>query len=374
MISNKKKDPTADSGQLVSVIIPTYNSADYLPAAIESALAQTYSYKEIIVIDDGSTDNTRFAVQPFKDKIVYIQKENQGPASARNSGIMNSKGEFIAFLDADDIWLPGKIKAQVEFFRQNPDFSLVHTNTWIMENGDTCYPTFVSLKPPSGNAFNTLFLSNHISTLTVMLKRDCLEGLNGFDENKALIGLEDYDLWLRIALKHKIGYLDEILSVYRIHDANISDESKLIQSNLFLIEKLEKSFEHAEVDHQNLILSKKKNIYYRWACNLMERGVYDEAQKKFIFSINGKGLLIGSLIGLIGGILKTNLLMKNRKLSYRHACKAEYFMSLEKYKDAKYHYLRSILFYPIQKRSFKQLVKIFFVNIKHIIRLSWSQQ
>ena len=111
----------------ICVIIPTYNSARFLPEAVESALYQTFSPEEVIVVDDGSTDNTEDVLEPFRGRIHYIRQENQGPAVARNRGISEAKGDLIAFLDADDVWVPDKSEKQVDLLMENPRIGLVHS-------------------------------------------------------------------------------------------------------------------------------------------------------------------------------------------------------------------------------------------------------
>src|SRR5947207_2336490 len=106
---------------LVSVVIPTFNSADFLVQALESVLAQTYQDFEILVVDDASTDRTQEAIRPFADRITYLRQEPGGPSVARNRGILQAKGELIAFLDADDLWRPAKLTRQVEYMKHHPD-------------------------------------------------------------------------------------------------------------------------------------------------------------------------------------------------------------------------------------------------------------
>src|SRR5436309_855641 len=113
---------------LVSVVIPTFNSADYLVQAIQSVLAQTYQDFEILVVDDASTDHTEEAIQPFADRVIYLRQERGGPSVARNRGILQAKGELIAFLDADDLWRPNKLARQVEYLNQHPEACLVYTD------------------------------------------------------------------------------------------------------------------------------------------------------------------------------------------------------------------------------------------------------
>ena len=350
--------------ELVSIVIPTYNSAEFLPEAIDSVLKQTYPHKEIIVVDDGSTDNTESLVQSYSNQIIYLKKKNQGPASARNFGIKESRGNFIAFLDADDYWLPEKLSDQVEFFALNPEIKIVHTNAWIMEETETIFPVFVNYKPSSGKIFKELFLKNRINLLTVMLKRECFNVIKGFDESRELIGLEDYELWLRMSRKFKIGYLDRILAVYRLHDNNISNEKELVRSNLFLVEKFGHLFGSKNDNCNRLISEKKKFLYYRWACNLIENKNYKDAKNKFLHSVNGHGVRIVSIIGLISCLLRTNIFMRSRAASIKFANIGEYLMSIKNYGDAKGKFIKSIKMYPLQKRSFRQLIKILYENTK----------
>ena len=349
---------------LVSVIIPAFNSAKHLPCAIESALSQTYRNTQIIVIDDGSTDDTKNVIHTFIDKITYLRKNNGGPASARNYGIEKACGEYIAFLDADDYWLPEKLRDQVEFLALNPELKIVHTNAWIIEETKTICPVFLNYKPSSGNIFEELFLKNRINLLTVMLKRECFNIIKGFDESRELIGLEDYELWLRMSLKFKIGYLDRILAVYRLHDNNISNEKRLVRSNLFLIEKFSHLFGSENYNYNRLISEKKKLLYYRWACNLIENKKYKDAKNKFLHSFNGPGVRIVSIIGLISCLLRTNIFMRSRAASIKFANIGEYLMSIKNYGDAKGQFLKSIKMYPLQKRSFRQLIKLIYKNTK----------
>ena len=356
--------PTQYTPSLVSVIIPAFNSAKFLPQAIESVLGQSYSKVELIVVNDGSTDNTEEVIGPYRNKLLHFYKENGGPGNARNFGVVKSHGEYIAFLDADDYWLPEKLYDQVEYFALNPELKIVHTNAWIMEETKTICPVFLNYKPPSGKIFEELFLKNRINLLTVMVKRECFNVIKGFDESRELIGLEDYELWLRMSLKFKIGYLDRILAVYRLHDNNISNEKRLVRSNLFLIEKFSHLFGSENYNYNRLISEKKKLLYYRWACNLIENKKYKDAKNKFLHSFNGPGVRIVSIIGLISCLLRTNIFMRSRAASIKFANIGEYLMSIKNYGDAKGQFLKSIKMYPLQKRSFRQLIKLIFENTK----------
>ncbi len=157
----------------VSVIIPTYNSANYLPEAIESVLAQTYKDFEIIVIDDGSTDNTKDVVAPYLDRIIFSEVPNGGPARARNRAIRESSSEYVAFLDADDIWYPDKLERQLTVFSENQHYSLVHsdasyTRTYSSQEGRTWFSIKKCVK--AGWVFSELLSENFIILSSVIVK------------------------------------------------------------------------------------------------------------------------------------------------------------------------------------------------------------
>jgi glycosyltransferase involved in cell wall biosynthesis len=204
----------------VSVIIPAHNAEPFLAQSLDSVFAQTYTNFETIVIDDGSNDGTaevvRYYQRIYPGKIKLIQKKNGGPASARNAGIKEAKGEYIAFLDADDLWLPSKLKKQVDYFeKQNSTVGMVYTDVRKFDNEGIWLVNRHRSKFVSGSIYKILLKSNMISNLSVMVRKKCFDHVGFFDENEDII--EDCDMWLRIALKFDIGFLDEILGLYRQH-------------------------------------------------------------------------------------------------------------------------------------------------------------
>jgi glycosyltransferase involved in cell wall biosynthesis len=323
-------------------------------------LSQSYKNFEIIVVDDGSTDNTKEIIQPYLNNISYIYKENGGPASARNIGIKNSCGEYIAFLDADDYWFSEKLTTQINFIKTSNVFGLIHANTLIMEKRERFYPAYIFSKPPNGNIFPTLFLQNQIYNLTAMVKRECIDIVGEFDESHELIGLEDYDLWLKLALKFKIGFIDKIVSVYRIHENNISEETKAIASQLFLLNKFRNPSYKVEEKYPGLLLKKERQINYRWGCSLIERQKYHEAKTKFILSMKEKNFRIASIIAYISCLVKNNYLFKSWILSLKYKHYGHYYLFIKDYDNAKRYYRRSIKYFFLQTRSFEQLLKIQF--------------
>ena len=195
----------------VSVIIPTFNRAVKTARAISSVLYQRFTDYEIVVVDDGSTDETEQVLHPFKNHIRYVaHKTNRGVSAARNTGLAVSKSPLIAFLDSDDYWLPDKLAVQKAFFDKNPDTMICQTEeTWI-RNGKRANPGKRHLKP-SGDVFEPSLALCLVSPSAVMLKRELLEEVGVFDED--LPACEDYDLWLRIACRYPVFLIPQRLVI-----------------------------------------------------------------------------------------------------------------------------------------------------------------
>lgn len=204
----------------VSVIIPVYNSERFIAQAIESALTQTYKNLEVIVVNDGSTDNSYEKIKPYLSSIKYISQENKGVSAARNTGIKNSEGELIAFLDSDDIWLSEKLDLQRDYLRSNPDVGLVHSNIlYINKNGNLIPSNTDFATDASGMCFKELFKhGNKILTSSVVLRKNCFKKAGYFAEN--IHYAEDYELWLKVAKHFAIGHINQPLVLYRIHTTN----------------------------------------------------------------------------------------------------------------------------------------------------------
>ncbi len=195
----------------VSVIIPTFNRADRVIRAISSVLEQTFIDFEIIVIDDGSTDETEKTVARFNDRIKYIvQPANLGVSAARNTGIKNSSAPFIAFLDSDDHWLPEKLEVQMRFFETSANAMACQTEEIWIRKGRRVNPRKKHLKP-SGDIFEPSLKLCLVSPSAVMLRRSLLDDVGLFDEN--LPACEDYDLWLRIACRHPVYLIQQPLII-----------------------------------------------------------------------------------------------------------------------------------------------------------------
>lgn len=215
----------------VSVIIPTYNCQDFIVRAIKSVLGQTFQDFELIIIDDGSTDKTKEIVEEFikKDKrIKYIYQENSGgPAKPLNTGIKNSKGEYITFLDSDDEWLPKKLEKQLELFESstNKNLGLVSCNALCLEEnpqkilGENKIPNFSSREEAFKKILRDCFILSESSILT---KKEILNRVGFFDEDVRVKGSQDWELYLRVIKNYDFSFLPEPLLKYYFRENNYS--------------------------------------------------------------------------------------------------------------------------------------------------------
>ncbi|MCY4072222.1 MAG: glycosyltransferase [Chloroflexi bacterium] len=227
LISDNLADNLMESNPLVSIVIPTFNRKRFVCEAIDSCLGQTYHNCEIIVIDDGSTDGTGdHLLAEFGDRIRYIRQENQGPAIARNRGIREARGEYIHFLDADDQLVAHKVETCLRLFLQRTDIDVLHTYyQFVASDGRThietsAFPSF------SDDIFCELLrlTGNHILISSTMIRTAVLRAIGGFEDDPDFRSAEDWDLFLRLASKHKFYGLNDRLVYRRMHDDMLSDD------------------------------------------------------------------------------------------------------------------------------------------------------
>jgi glycosyltransferase involved in cell wall biosynthesis len=259
---------------LISVVIPTYNRGWTLGEAVDSVLSQEYPAYELIVVDDGSTDNTPDVLDTYGDRITVIRQKSRGVSAARNRGVQGAAGSLIAFLDSDDLWLPGKLATQAAFFQARPDALICQTEeTWV-RNGRRVNPKNRH-KKPSGDIFMPSLELCLVSPSAVMMRRELFEEMGGFDES--LPACEDYDLWLRIGWKYPVHLIDTSLIIKRGgHDDQLSRQPSL---DRFRIESLKRLVEsgHLSIGQRQAaakVLVIKCRIY---ANGCRKRGRQEEA-------------------------------------------------------------------------------------------------
>lgn len=228
---------------LVSVVIPVYNGAKYLREACESVLSQTYEPLELIVVDDGSTDDSPQVIRSYGSRVASIRQDNGGVSRARNTGIQAAKGEYVAFLDQDDWFLPDKIARQVERFRADGSLGLVHTGILQYSSESQSYVKGIyqniSTDPLEGWCYDRLLFANGIINSSVMVRKTALTLSGGFDETMPGNTIQDYDLWLRIARRFPLCYVPESLTVIRLHrEQGTWDRRAMLKEEVRLMERV----------------------------------------------------------------------------------------------------------------------------------------
>jgi len=204
----------------VSVIIPVFNGGKFIGQAIDSVLKQTFRDLEIVVVDDGSTDETPSVVAQFSDRILYLRQENQGVSVARNTGIEAARGDYLAFLDADDVWLPHKLQRQVECLNKQSNVSAVGCGHYVADRELNVLEEKIPLHSQSPLDDLLLFRSNHgLCSSTLLVKKNVIYRVGNFDPS--LSTSADWDLAIRIAHRYEVAFVAEALVYYRQHDANM---------------------------------------------------------------------------------------------------------------------------------------------------------
>ena len=264
---------------LISIIVPTFNRSHFLSTTLNSILNQKYQNFELIVVDDGSTDNTPEILKKYNNKLTIIRQENKGVSSARNLGITKAKGEYIAFCDSDDLWLPQKLNHQIKFFKTNPQAILCYTGEIWLRNGvrvNQCKHH----KKSTGWLFEKCLKLCIVSPSSVMMHNTFFKNIGTFDET--LPACEDYDLWLRGALKYKYYFIEKPL--IQKQGGHIDQLSrKYWGMDRFRIKSIIKCLndpqidEHAGYREQAIEMLTKK--CYILAAGARKRGKLEEAQK-----------------------------------------------------------------------------------------------
>jgi glycosyltransferase involved in cell wall biosynthesis len=202
----------------VSIIIPTFNCAGYIERALDSVLSQTYRDYEIIVVDDGSVDNTADRIARYEDRVRYFYQDNAGVSAARNRALKESSAPLVAYLDADDVWYPHKLQRQMEFFDAHAGCGLLHSEVTIIDEQDHILHARFNAETgraiPHGYCREDLLRRCHIQTPTAMERRECIDKIGGFDERLPIT--QDYMHWITIAFEGwAVGYIDQPLAKYR---------------------------------------------------------------------------------------------------------------------------------------------------------------
>lgn len=288
---------------LVSVIIPNYNYGHYLREAIDSVLAQSYPEIEAVVVDDGSIDNSREIIETYGDGIKTIFQQNQGVSAARNNGFEQSSGEFIAFLDADDIWFPAKIEKQIELFAADEGVGLVHTGVVDVDShGDRLHERTDGM---NGWVAEKLLEFERAVILGggsgMMVTKKAFEQVGGFDLR--LSTSADWDFSYQVCSRFKVGFVPDILLKYRVHGSNMHGNIKAMEHDMLL--GYEKAFTAgAEADRARCY----GNLHKTLAGSYFNAGQYGEFWRHMLKSLQNRPANIGHFLS-----------RSFRKLQYRNA-------------------------------------------------------
>ena len=290
----------------VSIVIPTYNSEKFIDRTIKSVLNQTFQNFELIIVDDCSVDNTRKMIREFQKqddriKLIALEKNSGAPAHPKNVGIKNAKGEYIAFLDHDDEWLPKKLEKQLELFKNSSDnLGFVGCNFLIIDDNrnksrEYCLPSW-----PREKFFERFLLGNISSSSGIMIKQKVLDRIGGFDEK--LKFADDWDMWLRISKHFDFDFVSEILVKYHLHSTNVT-------SNVGIQKEL-KEFEYMFHKYQN-DFKNYSNIYSihlrKLGSKCCANGQIRNGQKCYVKSIKVYPLNLKSYLYLLLSLIGVRL-------------------------------------------------------------------
>jgi len=283
----------------VSVIIPAYNKAEYTRRTVDSVLAQTYPHVEIIVVDDGSKDQTANVMAEYGGRIHYVFKANGGACSARNEGIRSATGEYVAFLDCDDLYGVEKIKRCVDYLEKNPRFGFVYTAAYFIDEQDEIVGRYDHPRSREGFIASKLILEDFICNSTVLVRKSILQKAGFFDEE--IFTPADWDMWLRLSEIAQAGYIREPLTKYRITDNYVFNHLQQARGEEMYV--LEKFFKNHSTEGF-LKRSAFSNCHLRFAlCAFIKNdlsGFWSDCRMSFkLAPWNMKTFVIAAL-GLIG--------------------------------------------------------------------------
>lgn len=263
---------------LVTIIIPTFNRAGMVGEAIDSVLTQDFLNFELIVVDDGSTDGTREILNLYREQIRVCHQPNRGVSAARNTGIRMAKGQWIALLDSDDLWLPEKLGVQVNFVQSHPQALICQTEEIWQRNGLRVNPKKKHQKL-SGMIYEPSLELCLVSPSAVMIKKELLDEIGFFDEN--LPACEDYDLWLRIGARVPIYLIDRPLIVKRGGHADQLSKSPCLDK--YRIQSMQKMIQNGELTEMQFLATRKalKEKCRIYANGCVKRGREEEARVFF---------------------------------------------------------------------------------------------
>jgi glycosyltransferase involved in cell wall biosynthesis len=267
---------------LVSIIVPVYNGTKYLERTVKTLVGQSYENFELLLINDGSTDNSNDLIVKLAssdNRIKPLNKVNGGIANARNYGIKHAKGEFVAFCDQDDFWLPEKLTRQIPLF-ENKKVGLVYSYSIKEFTFPISKKVIVSKNNGRGKVFNSLVFENLVPTCSVVVRKSVFDQAGLFNEKRELMGVDDWDVWLRCSLVTDFDFVDEALAIHVFHGQNFSSNNKVMHmAELFCLKEL-KIF----VNFNNIQLTEnwdliERSIHLKYYKDYLNESLFSLAEK-----------------------------------------------------------------------------------------------
>jgi glycosyltransferase involved in cell wall biosynthesis len=268
----------------VSVVIATYNRANFLPETIDSVLQQTFQEYELIVVDDGSTDGTRTLLQSYPSRVSYLYQQNRGPSAARNLGVRHARAPWIAFQDSDDLSKPDHLETLYAYANDHPDCGMVFANGAYLggpfRKRETIIPEAKSRRlANNGVRLVDLFEKSVVRLQASLISKEAYQTVGGHDESLRIC--MDLDLSFRLFMRYPVAYLDRVVFLYRRHEGNSGQNEELrLTENIRVIDKLVAEFPAAEHDlGRRRIRQRMSYRYYRLAKGRWKRGQRELARK-----------------------------------------------------------------------------------------------
>jgi glycosyltransferase involved in cell wall biosynthesis len=270
------------------VVIPCYNAAPHIARALDSVLAQTYIHFQIYIVDDGSTDELEAALAPYKERFVYSRHPHVGQGAARNCGILISNSPYIAFLDADDEWLPEKLERQIEILRDSPRVGMVYSDC-ITSGAGPFAGSYFAYKgiPAGGDIFERIAKGCDIHTPTVMVRRECLNDVGLF--NELLPVGEDYNLWLRIASRWDVAVISQALAIRHVTEGSLSmttSREQALTAVIAAFEHVAQALPEISPHHRQALQWGLAKRCYAYGSHLLRSGSREAARVQFLRAIH----------------------------------------------------------------------------------------
>ncbi len=264
----------------VAAVLPAWRSRPWIREALGSVFAQVLPPAEIVVVDDGSDDGLEEEIEDLLDRILFLRQENRGPGAARNLAVAMTSSPFLAFLDADDLWEPERLAVQVPLLEADPARVLVCSDAWEFGEGRELrrWSRSGGRRSPPALDLEGLLRGNGIATLTVLCRREAFERAGGFDEDRGLLAVEDYDLWLRMSELGGFLYVDRPLARYRRRPSSLSGARRFREGVRLVLEKFRRRSERA-VELRHLLARREALLWLDEAREIQDAGQFRASLK-----------------------------------------------------------------------------------------------